>query len=109
MISTAFAQTAQTAATSQTDQWIGLLPFIALFVIMYFMFIRPQQKRAKEHKKMIDTLQKGDEVMLAGGIVARIQSIDDPYVKVEISKGVDIQIQKNAVQALLPKNTLTGF
>lgn len=109
MISPAFAQAAEAANPSGMDQWMGLLPFVALFVLMYFMFIRPQQKRAKEHKKMIDSLQKGDEVMLAGGIVARIQSINDPYVKVEISEGVVIQIQKNAVQALLPKNTLTGF
>lgn len=110
MISDAFAQTAQTAGqTAAGGEWMSMLPFIILLVLMYFMFMRPQQKRAKEHKNMIESLQSGDEVMLAGGIVAKIQKLEEQYAVVEIAKGVNIQIQRNAVQALLPKGTISGF
>ena len=110
MISDAFAQAAQTAGqTAAGGEWMSMLPFIILLVLMYFMFMRPQQKRAKEHKNMIESLQSGDEVMLAGGIVAKIQKLEEQYAVVEIAKGVNIQIQRNAVQALLPKGTISGF
>ncbi len=103
MIGTAFAQAA--GAPAQGDTLMGLLPIILMFVILYFLMIRPQMKKAKEHKTMLEGLQKGDEVV-AVGIVGRITKIDDNYVGLEIADNVVIQVQKQAVNQLLPKGTL---
>jgi preprotein translocase subunit YajC len=77
-----------------------------MFVLLYFLMIRPQMKRAKEHKAMVDALQKGDEVVTAGGVLGRITKVSDAYVNVEIAANVEISVQKGAVQTLLPKGTL---
>jgi preprotein translocase subunit YajC len=103
MIGTAYAQAAG-APASQGDTLMGLLPIVLMFVILYFLMIRPQMKKAKEHKTMLEGLQKGDEVV-ALGIVGKITKIDDSYVGLEISDGVVIQVQKPAVNQLLPKGT----
>jgi preprotein translocase subunit YajC len=103
MIGTAYAQAA--GAPAQGDTLMGLLPIILMFVILYFLMIRPQMKKAKEHKAMIDALQKGDEVV-AVGIVGKITKIDDNYVGLEVADNVVIQVQKQAVNQLLPKGTL---
>ena len=103
MISDAFATNG-----GGDPNFLGTLLFFAgLFALMYFLFIRPQQKRAKEHKNMTEALQNGDEVILAGGIFAKIQKLEEQYATVEIAKGVEIRVQRNAVQALLPKGTLS--
>jgi preprotein translocase subunit YajC len=78
----------------------------AMFAVMYFLMIRPQMKRAKEHKAMIDALQKGDEVVTAGGVLGRISKIGEGYVSVEIAPTVEIQVQRAAVQTVLPKGTI---
>jgi preprotein translocase subunit YajC len=78
----------------------------AMFAVMYFLMIRPQMKRAKEHKAMIEGLQKGDEVVTAGGVLGRISKIGEGYVTVEISPNVEVQVQRAAVQTILPKGTL---
>jgi len=103
MIGTAYAQAA--GAPAQGDTLMGLLPIILMFVILYFLMIRPQMKKAKEHKAMIEALQKGDEVV-AVGIVGKITKIDDNYVGLEVADNVVIQVQKQAVNTLLPKGTL---
>ncbi len=103
MIGTAYAQAA--GAPAQGDTLMGLLPIILMFVILYFLMIRPQMKKAKEHKSMLDALQKGDEVV-AVGIVGRITKIDDNYVSLEVADNVVIQVQKQAVNQLLPKGTI---
>ena len=103
MIGTAYAQAA--GAPAQGDTLMGLLPIILMFVILYFLMIRPQMKKAKEHKSMLDALQKGDEVV-AVGIVGKITKIDDNYVGLEIADNVVIQVQKQAVNQLLPKGTI---
>ena len=78
----------------------------AMFAVLYFLMIRPQMKRAKEHKAMVDALAKGDEVITAGGVLGRISKVSEGYVSVEIASNVEVQIQKTAVQTVLPKGTL---
>lgn len=103
LISPAYAQ----AAPAGGDPgFMGLLPIILMFVLLYFLMIRPQMKRAKEAKAMVDALQKGDEVITAGGMLGRINKISDAYITLEIASGTEISIQKGAVQTLLPKGTL---
>jgi preprotein translocase subunit YajC len=102
IISNAFAQ----AAPSGDSGFIGLLPIILMFVLLYFLMIRPQMKRAKETKAMVEALQKGDEVVTAGGVLGRITKIGDAYISLEIAPNTEISVQKAAVQMLLPKGTL---
>ena len=104
MIGTAYAQAAGGGA-SGGDTLMGMLPIILMFVILYFLMIRPQMKKAKEHRTMVEALQKGDEV-IAVGILGRISKVSDNYVSLEIAPNVTIQVQKNAVTTLLPKGTV---
>ena len=92
-------------ATGATDP-LQFLPFIVIFVLFYFMLIRPQMKRAKEQKKMIEALQKGDEVITAGGLLGKITKVGEQYVSLEIADNVTIQVQKQTVQTPLPKGTI---
>ena len=85
------------------------LPIILMFVILYFLMIRPQMKRAKEHKQMVEALQKGDEVITAGGVLGRITKIGDAYIGVEIAPDTEISVQRASVQTLLPKGTLKSI
>jgi preprotein translocase subunit YajC len=105
IISPAYAQ----AAPAGDPGFIGFLPIILMFVLLYFLMIRPQMKRAKETKAMIEALQKGDEVVTAGGIVGRISKMGDQYVSLEIAPNTEISVQKAAVQMLLPKGTLKSL
>src|ERR1700675_1993836 len=102
MIGTAFAQAGSPAGG---DSLMGLLPIILMFVIMYFILIRPQMKKAKEHKTMLEALQKGDEVV-AVGILGKVAKITDNYVSLEIAPSVTIQVQRGAITQLLPKGTV---
>lgn len=104
MIGTAYAQAAG-GAPQGGDTLMGMLPIILMFVILYFLMIRPQMKKAKDHKTMIEALQKGDEVV-AVGILGRIEKISDNYVSLEIAPNTTIQVQKQAVTTLLPKGTI---
>lgn len=102
MISNAYAA----PAAGAQDPLLGLLPFVVIFVLFYFMLIRPQMKRAKEQKKMIVALQKGDEVITTGGVLGKITKVSDQYMSLEIADNVVIQVQKATVQTLLPKGTM---
>ena len=104
MIGTAFAQSGA-SAPGGGDTLMGLLPIIIMFVVMWAIMIRPQMKKAKEHKAMLEGLQKGDEV-IAVGILGKIDRINDNYLSLEIAPNVTIQVQKAAVTTLLPKGTL---
>ena len=106
MISNAYAQAA--AAPSGTDSLIGMLPIFAMFILLYFLMIRPQMKKAKEQKQMLDSLQKGDEVV-AMGIIGRITKIGEGYIGLEVSAGNVLQMQKQAVTTLLPKGTYSDI
>ena len=85
------------------------LPLILMFVVMYFLMIRPQQKRAKEQKAMMDALAKGDEVITAGGILGKVSKVNDTYVTVEVSPNTEIVVQKHSVTTLLPKGTIKSL
>ncbi len=101
-ISNAYAQSADAAQGGM----LSFLPIILMFVVLYFLMIRPQMKRQKEHKSMMEALAKGDEVVTAGGIVGRLTKVTDAYVSLEIAEGTEILVQKNAVATLLPKGTI---
>ena len=103
LISSAYAQA---AATGGEPGFMGLLPIILMFVLLYFLMIRPQMKRSKEAKAMVESLQKGDEVITAGGVLGRISKMGEAYITLEIAPSTEISIQKAAVQTLLPKGTL---
>ena len=103
LISPAWAQAPAAAPGGGIE---SILLIVAMFGVMYFLMIRPQMKRAKEHKTMVESLQKGDEVITAGGILGRITKVDDQYVTVAIAASVEIQAQRAAIQTVLPKGTL---
>jgi preprotein translocase subunit YajC len=88
---------------------LGMLPIILMFVVLYFLMIRPQMKRAKEHKSMIEALQKGDEVVTAGGVVGRVAKIDESYISLQVAENVEIMVQRPSVQLVLPKGTLKAL
>lgn len=103
-ISNAYAQ----SAGSTEQQLLGFLPIILMFVVLYFLMIRPQMKRAKDHRSMLEALSKGDEVVTAGGIVGKVVEVQDGFVTLEIAEGVSIKVQKFQVSSLVPKGTLKG-
>ncbi len=105
MISPAYAQ----AASSGDTGIMGFLPIILMFVLLYFLMIRPQMKRAKEQKAMIEALQKGDEVIAAGGVVGRITKLTDQYATLEIAANIEIIVQRGVIQAALPKGTIKAI
>lgn len=106
LISSAYAQD---AAAQQGGGIIQFLPLFVLIVVFYFLILRPQQKRAKEQKAMIDALQKGDEVVTAGGLLGRVSKLGDNYVGIEVADNVVVQVQKSAVQSVLPKGTIKSI
>ena len=107
LISPAFAQAS--GGITGDSGFIGLLPIVLMFVLLYFLMIRPQMKRAKEHKQMVEGLQKGDEVITSGGVLGRITRLGDAYIAVEIAPNTEVSVQKGAVQTLLPKGTLKSI
>ncbi len=87
----------------------SMLPLVLMFVVLYFVMIRPQMKKQKEHRSMIETLAKGDEVATAGGLLGKVTKLGDSYLSVEIASGVEIQLQRSAVVQVLPKDTLKSL
>lgn len=107
-ISSAFAQTAPAAAAGGDLQssLLSMLPIVLMFVVLYFIMIRPQMKKQKEHRAMVEALAKGDEVVTAGGILGRVSSLGDNFIGVELASGVEVQLQRQAVVQVLPKGTM---
>ena len=97
------------AAAAPGSDLMAFLPMIAIFVVFYLLLIRPQQKRSKEAKAMLAALQKGDEVVTAGGIVGRITKLADQYATVEVASGVEMSVQRSAISQLLPKGTIKAL
>ncbi len=85
---------------------MGMLPLVLMFVVLYFVMIRPQMKKAKEHKAMVEALAKGDEVIMGGGMLGKIAKLGETYLSVEVANGVEVQIQRAAVIQVLPKGTI---
>ena len=107
-ISSAFAQTAPAAAAEGglMGSLTGMLPLVLMFVVLYFIMIRPQMKKQKEHKAMVEALAKGDEVVTAGGMLGKVSSLGENFIGVEIANGVEVQLQRSAVVQVLPKGTV---
>jgi len=103
-ISQAFAQTAAPAGSTSSSM-LSLLPLVLMFVVLYFIMIRPQMKKQKEHKAMVEALAKGDEVVIAGGVLGKIAKVGDSYLGIEVSNGVELQVQRQAVVQVMPKGT----
>ena len=107
-ISSAFAQSAPAAAAGGDLQstLMSMLPLILMFVVLYFVMIRPQMKKQKEHKSMIDALAKGDEVVTVGGLLGKVSKMGESHIGLEVSNGVEVQVQRSAVVQVLPKGSI---
>ena len=101
LISDAFAQAGGEAGGSL----FSLLPLVVIFVLFYFLLIRPQQKRAKQHKEMVAALSKGEEVVTNGGLLGKVTDVDDNFISLEISSGLTVKVQRQAVSKVMPKGT----
>jgi len=106
LISPAYAQG---AGATPGGGYESMILILLMFGVLYFMMIRPQMKRAKEQKAMIEALQKGDEVITAGGLLGRITKLSEGYITVEIANNVEVQVQRPAVQLVLPKGTIKNL
>lgn len=105
-ISSAFAQTAPAAAAAGGDMMstlTSMLPLVLMFVVLYFVMIRPQMKKQKEHRTMIDALAKGDPVATVGGLIGKVTKLSDSVITMEIASGIEVQIQRHAIVQVLPK------
>jgi len=106
LISNAFAQS---APAGDAGGLMSFIPLILMFVVLYFIMIRPQMKRQKEMKAMLEALAAGDEVITVGGILGKVTAVKDQYITVEIAAGTEVQMQKNAVTSVLPKGTIKSI
>ena len=104
-----FISNAHAAGATGSSELISFLPLIVIFVLFFFMIIRPQMKAAKEQRAMIAALQKGDEVITSGGIVGKISKVSEAFVSIEIAPNTEITVQKQAVQSALPKGTIKSL
>lgn len=105
-ISSAIAQTAPAAGGGDMQSSLmSMLPLLLMFAVLYFVMIRPQMKKQKEHRAMIEALAKGDEVVIAGGVLGRVSKLGDSFIHVEVASGVELQVQRPSVVQVLPKGT----
>ena len=107
LINPAFAQGSGGGASGGGME--SMILIVLMFGVLYFLMIRPQMKRAKEHKTMVEALQKGDEVITGGGLLGRVTKINENYVTLEVANGVEILVQRSAVQLVLPKGTIKNI
>ena len=105
-ISSAFAQSAPAAGGDMQSTLMSMLPLALMFVVLYFVMIRPQMKKQKEHTAMISALAKGDEVITGGGLLGKVGKMGDTFIGLEVSSGVEIQVQRSAVIQVLPKGSI---
>lgn len=104
-ISNAFAQAAPAAGGAESSL-LSMLPLVLMFVVLYFVMIRPQMKRQKEHKAMIEAIVKGDEVVTSGGLLGKVSKVGESFLSLEVSSGVELQVQRSAIVQVLPKGTI---
>lgn len=93
-------------APAASDPWLSMLPLVIIFVVFYFLLIRPQQKRQKEHKDLVAKLATGDEVITAGGVLGKVTEVGESFVQVEIADGVQVKVQRQTISAVVPKGTM---
>lgn len=98
-----------TAPAAQGDGSFSLIMIAAIFVLFYFMLIRPQNKRAKEHRDLVSKVKVGDEITTASGILAKVSNVGEQYIKVTVAEGIEMNLQRNAVTAILPKGTIKSL
>ena len=101
-----FITPAMAQAGAQGDPIMSFLPLVIIFVLFYFLLIRPQQKRQKEHRQMVESLEVGQEVVTGGGVLGKITEVGDLWVTVEVADGVSVKVQRSTVAALMPKDTI---
>ena len=104
-----FISNAYAADAAAAPGFMSFLPLIVIFILFWFMLIRPQMKQAKEHRAMLDALQKGDEVATSGGVVGKVTKVGESFVSLEIASETVVHVQKHAIQTLLPKGTIKGI
>jgi preprotein translocase subunit YajC len=97
------------AQAGPQDSTFSLVMIAAVFVLIYFMLIRPQNKRAQEHRELVNQLKKGDELVTTGGFVGKVVSINEQFMKISLADGVDVHVQRNAVSLVLPKGTIKSL
>jgi preprotein translocase subunit YajC len=102
LIQNAWAQGAAPAG----DPWLSMLPLVIIFIVFYFLLIRPQQKRQKEHRDMVAKLGAGDEVVTAGGVLGKVTEVSESFAQVEIATGVTVKVQRHTISAVMPKGTI---
>lgn len=93
-------------AAGQGDPLSGMLFFVGMLALMYFLLIRPQQKRAKEHKKMVEAITKGDEIVTNGGVLGKITEVGEQYISLEIANNIEVKLQRHAIATVLPKGSI---
>ncbi|MAQ20378.1 MAG: preprotein translocase subunit YajC [Gammaproteobacteria bacterium] len=101
-----FINQAWAQAGGQANAFTSFLPLIVIFVLFYFLLIRPQQKRAKEHKKMVDELAEGQEVVTAGGVLGKVASVNNDWITLEVSDGVSLKVQRGTISVVVPPGTI---
>lgn len=94
------------ATAAAGNGFVSLIPLVLLFVVFYFLLIRPQNKRMKEHKQMIEALAKGDEIVTNGGLLGKVTSLGDNFIVIEIALNIEVKIQRQAIAAVMPKGTI---
>lgn len=109
LISEAVAAVADGSPTAHADGSFSLVMIVVIFALFYFMLIRPQNKRAKEHRNLLSQIKAGDEIVTLGGMLGKVLSVDEQYIKVGIAEGVEIHLQKSAVSSVLPKGTIKAL
>ena len=97
------------APEGQANPITSLLPLVFIFVVFYFLLIRPQSKKAKEHKQMVEALAKGDEIVTNGGLLGKLVKVGDNFVEVELAEGMTVKLQRNAIAYVMPKGTIKGL
>ena len=100
------ADSAWAQAASGQNQLLGFLPLIVIFVLFYFLLIRPQQKKQKDHRQMVEALASGDEVVTGGGVLGKVTAVGEQFVTVEVADGVAVKVQKQSIGAVLPKGSV---
>lgn len=106
----AAAETVSSATQArQPDSTFSLVMIVAIFILIYFMLIRPQNKRAQEHRDLVKQLKKGDEIVTSGGLIGKVVNMDEQVIKISLADGLDVHLQRNAVSSVLPKGTMKSL